>query len=144
VTPPDLTDRRLYPWWEKERIRFGDTDAYGHANNAVFVTVAETGRIHFLARSGLPALDPETHWVIVRLVLDFRGEMHWPDEIDIGTAVLKVGRSSVTLIQGMFHGDHCVATDESVLVLLDRATRRATPLPETLRRAFVDRAIPPD
>jgi acyl-CoA thioester hydrolase len=32
--------------WTSDVIRFGDTDAYGHVNNAVFATFCESGRVH--------------------------------------------------------------------------------------------------
>jgi acyl-CoA thioester hydrolase len=61
-------------------------------------------------------------------------------KVDIGTAVLSVGRSSVTLGQGMFTGEQCAATSRNTVVLIDQKTRRPTPLPEEYRRALVGMA----
>ena len=66
-------------------------------------------------------------------------DQHWPDEVEIGTCVLKLGNSSVTLGQGLFLGDRCVATAENVMVLIDLQTRRPVPLPEALRTALAGR-----
>jgi acyl-CoA thioester hydrolase len=138
---PELADRRVFPAWQQERIRFGDTDALGHVNNAVFVTLSETGRVHFLRDPAMPAAEPQALWVIARIVLDFRAELHWPEVVEIGTGVLRVGRSSVTLGQGMFRGTDCVATAENVLVLIDAETRRPVTLPEPLRTALLQRKV---
>jgi acyl-CoA thioester hydrolase len=48
--------------------------------------------------------------------------------------ILSVGRSSITVGQGLFAGDSCAATAESVIVLTDATTRRSTPVPDALRQ----------
>ena len=117
-----------------DKLRLGDTDRQGHINNAAFATFAETGRIEFM-RDEVPDIDREgLGFVVVRLEVDFRSELHWPGTIDIGTRLLAVGRTSWRLEHGMFDGERCVATAISVMVTIDGATRRATPLPEPLRR----------
>ncbi len=35
----------------------------------------------------------------------FRREVHWPGEVHVGTRVKRIGRSSLTLEQGLFQGD---------------------------------------
>lgn len=124
-----------YPLKARDTIRYADTDRQGHVNNAAFATFCESGRVAFLVDPARSLAPPGTSFVIARLVLDFRAELNWPGHVDIGTRVLKVGRSSFTLAQGLFQNGRCAATAESVCVLMDEATRRATPLPvETLRR----------
>lgn len=78
---------------------------------------------------------PGTAIVIARLVMDFRGEVHWPGEIRIGTRIGRIGRSSLSFDQAIFQGDACVATAETVVVQIDRQTRRSAPFDEaTLAR----------
>lgn len=126
-------EQRLYGSWTRETIRYGDTDRQGHVNNAVFATLCESGRVHLLLGPGAPALPPQRAFVIARLTLDFLGELTWPGEAEIGTAVLRVGRSSFTLGQAIFKDGLCAATGQSVMVLTDETTRRSTPLPEDYR-----------
>ena len=73
-------------------------------------------------------------FVIAQMLVDFREELHWPGEVEIGTVVLTVGRSSASLGQGLFSGERCVAAAQTVLVLMDEATRRSTPFPDATRR----------
>lgn len=138
MTQCDLTDRRLYLQWSRDVLRYGDTDRQGHVNNAVFATFCETGRAAFLYDPMAPI---GTNFVIARLVLDFRSEVMWPGCVDIGTGVLSIGRSSFTLGQGLYVGEHCVATAEAVIVMIDDTTRRSTPLPETVRAKLAAKMI---
>ena len=138
-----LTDRRRFTFWCEERARYGDTDRQGHVNNAVFATFCESGRVGLFHSQETPFAPPGTEFVIARLTLDFRAEILWRERIEIGTVVLGLGRSSFTLGQGLFRGDVCVATAESILVLMDLETRRATPLPPRLRARLAALAYPP-
>ena len=128
-----LTDRTLFRHWTRETCRYGDTDRQGHVNNAVFATFVESARTDFLHPPERPLTPGGTEFVIVHLSLDFRGELHWRDGVEIGSVVTRTGTTSMTLAHGLFHGARCVATAESVLVLLDTATRRPLALPAQLR-----------
>ena len=129
-----------FRFWTREKIRYADTDRQGHVNNTVFATFCEAGRVALFYESG-EALAPEGgEFVIVRLELDFRAEMRWPGQAEIGTTVLETGSSSFRLGQGIFCGDSCAATAETVIVLLDSAARRAMPLPEPTRSGLLARA----
>ena len=132
-TLPPATERGSYSSWAYDKLRLGDTDRQGHVNNAVFATFAETGRIEFM-RDDLLTLDRTgLGFLVVHVEIDFRGELHWPGKVDIGTRLLAVGRTSWRLEHGVFSGDRCVATAVSVMVTIDGKTRRPTPLPDVLR-----------
>ncbi len=119
--------------WTTDVLRFGDTDAFGHVNNAVFATLCESGRVHFFRTHLDPTLPPGAFWVIARLVIDFRAELHYPGEVRTGTWPIRLGRSSLTFEQVLVANGVTAATAESVCVLMDAETRRPTPLPETAR-----------
>jgi len=142
TTPlPPATERNSFTSWAFDKLRLGDTDRQGHVNNAVFATFAETGRIEFM-RDDLLTLDRAgLGFVVVRVEIDFRGELHWPGKVDIGTRLLAVGRTSWRLEHGVFSGDRCVATAVSVMVTIDAKTRRPTPLPDVLRTWLEERVV---
>lgn len=119
-----------FPCRTYDKIRYGDTDRQGHVNNAVFATLLETGRVEIVYAPEAPLAGPGSAFVIARLVLEFRSEVRWPGTVEIGTRVARVGRSSVTLEQGLFQDGKCVASAETVIVLMDETTRRSRPLPE--------------
>ena len=136
---PPATERGSYAIWTYDKLRYCDTDRQGHINNSVFAIFCETGRVMFLYDEKLDLAGPGGSFVLARLELDFRTELFHPGRIDIGTRVLAIGRSSFRLGQGIFNGDACAATGQSVLVLMDDATRRAKPLTPQLRAWLEER-----
>ena len=140
---PPATERGSYTIWTYDKLRYGDTDRQAHVNNAVFATFCETGRVMFLYDEKLNLAGPDANFVVVRLELDFRAELFYPGRIDIGTRVLGIGRSSFRLGQGIFNGDICAATSETVLVLMDGPTRKAKPLTPQLRAWLEERLAKP-
>lgn len=131
---PGLDD---FPARSRDKLRYGDTDRQGHVNNAVFSTLLETGRVELLyPGDGTTMSDEGAAWVIVRIELDLVGEITWPGSVDIGTRVAKVGRSSVTMQQGLFQDGRAVARATTVIVQMDDETRGSRPLSEELAERF--------
>lgn len=137
------TERGSYAIWTYDKLRYCDTDRQGHVNNAVFATFCESGRVMFLFDEKLSLAGPGEMFAVVRLEIDFRAELFYPGRIDIGTRVLGIGRTSFRLGQGIFNGDACAATSESVLVLMDEATRKPKPLTPQLRAWLAERLAKP-
>lgn len=125
-----LPDLESFPLRTHDKLRYADTDRQGHVNNAVFATFLETGRVEVLYDPAHPLAADGAAFVIARLALDFVGEVNWPGTIEIGTRVARVGRSSMTLEQGLFQEGRCVATAETVIVQMDESTRKSSPLTE--------------
>ncbi|MBA4789370.1 MAG: acyl-CoA thioesterase [Rhizobiales bacterium] len=119
-----------FPIRTHDKLRYSDTDRQGHVNNAVFATFLETGRTALLYDPVVPIVEPGTAFVLARLLLEYRAEVHWPGEVHIGSRVLEVGRSSVKMEQVIFQNGKRVANGETVIVMVDTTTRRSRPLPE--------------
>lgn len=119
--------------------RWLDNDAYGHVNNIVYYGWFDTVVNEYLIRAGV--LDP-----IAGSVIGVVGETHcryfsvlgFPQLIDAGMRVARLGTSSVRYEIGIFAADAEVASAQGyfVHVYVDRATRRPTPLPPPLRDAL--------
>lgn len=131
-----------FPLRTRDKLRYGDTDRQGHINNAVFSTLLETGRVELIYDAQVPLAEPGGAFVIARLEVDFRAEMHWPGEVEIGSRVAAIGRSSVRLEQALFQDGRCTASAVTVLVLMDDETRRSRPLSETTRQRLALLAAP--
>lgn len=125
--PPRVED---FPYRYVEAIRYADMDRQGHVNNAVYSTFFESGRVNLFRdpSSGLDIPDVET--VIVRLEIDYLRELKWPGTVEIGTAVTRIGRTSLVLDQAVFRDGTCAALAKVVMVLMDTATRRPRPISE--------------
>lgn len=132
-----LTDRSAYSYWTRDHVRFQDLDRLGHVNNVAFAIYCETGRVDF-AEATCPGSTAGTGigWTIVRLLIDFRAQAHYPGDVMIGTRVLKLGTSSCRIGQGLFMDDVCFATADSVMVWTDVSAGRSLPLPDDLRAAM--------
>lgn len=114
-------------------LRYADHDQEGHVNNAVYSTMFEAGRVSVLYNParGMP---PEgCHFSLVRITIDYLAEMTWPGEVTIGTAVLRIGNSSITLRHALYKDGTCRATAEGTVVLTNSTTRKSHPLPEHAR-----------
>ena len=122
---PRLED---FPHRLTDNVRFADLDPNQHVNNAVYATYFETGRVTLMKDPAYGLVRPGLAWLVVRLDMQFRAELRWPGTIELGLGLVKFGRTSVTFDQVVFSEGICVASAQSVSVLLDAATRKPTPL----------------
>lgn len=125
------------------RLRFNDTDRLGHVNNAVFAVMLEQGRSELALEAGLPIESETAALVIVRLELDFLREMAWPGAVTIETEVARLGNRSFTLHQRLISDGALCARASTVLVVMDRAARRALPLEGAWRENLIRWQAPP-
>lgn len=129
----NLKSRDSFRYWTPVTIRFSDQDPLGHVNNVAYAAYIEAGRTMFLG--GL--LDPEENagidFVLARVVIDYVKETHYPGTVDVGMRVIKLGNKSITTGYGVFVGDDCVATCESVNVFFSVAERKTVRIPDTVR-----------
>jgi YbgC/YbaW family acyl-CoA thioester hydrolase len=88
-SPADFTHR------SRDKLRYADTDKLGHVNNAAFSTFFETGRVELLHDPRAPLNAAGCGFVIARVAIDFAAEILWPGEVEIGTRVAAIGRSSI-------------------------------------------------
>jgi acyl-CoA thioester hydrolase len=130
---PKLAD---FPAQTYDKLRFGDTDRLGHVNNAVFVTLLETGRVSVIDVAAGPQRNSGVHFVIANLNLDYRAELFWPGTVEIGSALTAIGNSSMRFTQALFQNEKCVATAQSVLVQIDSKTNRPAPISDATRAAL--------
>lgn len=132
----DLTRRETFRHWTPVTIRFCDQDPLGHVNNvalAAYVEAARTAFIYELIRKGgMEGLE----FILARVVIDFRRELHYPGAVDVGARLVRLGNKSLTTGYGVFEGDDCIATSECVNVFYDMETHRTVVPPESVRVAL--------
>lgn len=126
---PRLED---FPLRSFDKLRYGDTDRQGHVNNAVFTTLLETGRVEFIYGGGEPMQDAGCSFVIARLELDYVAEILWPGQVQTGSRIRSVGRSSIHLEQAIFQGERLVARALSILVQVGDTSRKSQPFSPAL------------
>ncbi|TFF25363.1 acyl-CoA thioesterase [Jiella endophytica] len=126
---PTLED---FAFRSRDKLRYGDTDRQGHVNNAVYSSYFETGRVELLHSGEAPPPEGKA-FVLARIAIDFRREVNWPGEVEIGTGIAAIGNSSIRMRQALFQRGELCASAESIIVLMDETTRRSTPLPQEMR-----------
>lgn len=111
------------------QVRFNDTDALGHVNNAAYAHYAELGRLYFLR-----SLDVEVgKLILARLELDFRRQVRFGDDVSVQTAVGRIGNSSIHMAQKIFVGDQIAAEVASVVVYFDYEAGTSVRIPDPMR-----------
>ncbi len=129
-----LLDRKCYKHWTTVTLRYGDTDKLGHVNNAVFITLFESGRAALLFDREGSLAGPGKTMVLANVNVDFKAEMHYPGDVQVGTGLVNIGRSSLKLAQVLYTDGVCCAVCESTIVLIDEKTRKPIPFPFELAR----------
>ncbi|GAC1346214.1 MAG: thioesterase family protein [Myxococcales bacterium] len=119
--------------------RWADNDVYGHVNNATYYAYFDTAVNRLLVDRGL--LDLATSpsiGIVVETTCRFHRSLAFPDVVEAGLRVARIGNSSVRYELGIFRrGDEAAAaTGHFVHVYVDRVTRRPTPVPDAVRAAL--------
>ena len=138
----DLKKRNVYASWTKSTIRYSDLDPNGHVNNGAINAFFEDGRVCFrnehMLRLGEDIL---TGFALVKFSVDYLAPLFFPGSVDIGTVVIRIGKSSFNLGQGIFDGEKCVAIAEVVTVFFDFKNNKAKKLTKELRKILRGAAI---
>lgn len=117
----------------KEKImpRFTETDALGHINNTVLPVWFEATRTPIF-RFFTPDLDPK-QWklIIAKIEVEFQGELFYGQEVEIKTAIRKIGNSSFVIEQSAWQHDEQCALGKTVVVRYDFEHKKAQPLSDS-------------
>ena len=118
-------------------IRWRDQDAYGHVNNAVYLTYLEEVRDEWLERA-LGDSGDAWGYVTARVAIDFRRELTQDDDAIVARLWLtRIGTSSVTTREEIVTvGGELAAEAGAVLVARDTETGRSRPLSDAERAAL--------
>lgn len=134
--------RSDYAHYVAIKVKWGEMDSLGHVNNTVFYRYSEDGRIdyiHGIADGG----DTQTSDgpLLADLRCSFRQQLRFPADVEIGTRVSRMGRSSIDLEQCLFFADseEVIAVYQTVIVWFDFGAQTSMRVPETVRERIRDR-----
>jgi acyl-CoA thioester hydrolase len=131
--------RDRYPHLVPLQTRWADNDAYGHVNNVVYYEYFDTAINRYLIEvGGLDIEKDDAIGVCVESQCRYLQSIAFPDQLEAGVAVTKLGNSSVRYQIGIFKSGDSEPRAEGtfVHVFVDRAARRPTPIPQRLREAL--------
>ena len=128
-------------------VQWGDQDAFGHVNNTVPHRWFESARIALFGRIGLLDLRKEQGIgpILAATACDYRRQINFPDAVQVGIRVARVGRSSIGFEHAIVSETQgaVVAEGTSTTVVFDYQARKAQPVPETVRIAIEALERPP-
>lgn len=118
-------------------IRFRDTDAIGHVNNAVYLTYCEQARAHYWHFLFGAKAYAKCGFVLARAAMDFRTPCYSGETLLVGVKTIRLGNASFTQRYELRERDsgRLAAEGEHVLVTVD-ADGKPIPLPARIREAI--------
>lgn len=141
--PPRPT-RADYVAWRTATTRWADIDIYGHLNNARYFELIDTAvNAHLADATGVDIRALPAIGVVAEVSCRYFSELGYPESIDLGLAVERLGRTSVIYRVGLFQGGSGELDEEAgaegrfVHVYVDNTdpSRPTTPIPELIREA---------
>lgn len=137
-------------------VRFADTDAMGHVNNAVYLTYCEMARIRYwtdvTGEPIAPGHEGAESLILAEARITYRAPVFHGEHVTVESRATHIGRSSFTLehrLTAARDGDaaRLVAVSDSILVRYDYGTGDPVALGDAFVAAiegFEGRSLRPD
>jgi acyl-CoA thioester hydrolase len=119
--------------------RWSDNDIYGHVNNVVYYSYFDTvANRYLIEQGGLDISDGSIVAYVVNSGCDYHAPITYPEAIDAGVRVERLGNSSVQYGIAIFRAgeQEAAAHGHFVHVFVDRESNRSVPIPDNLRAAL--------
>ncbi|MHC9085917.1 acyl-CoA thioesterase [Luteimonas sp. RIT-PG2_3] len=118
-------------------LRWRDLDAFNHVNNSNFMTYLEEARIRWFDSLGEAWVTDDYAPLLAAVQMNYRVPIPYPSSIVVELYSERVGNSSVTVGHRIVSDDGRIvhADGHVVMVWIDRANGRPTPLPDSVRNA---------
>ncbi|AOE88007.1 acyl-CoA thioesterase [Pseudomonas sp. TCU-HL1] len=133
-----------YRHFQPITTRWHDNDIYGHVNNVVYYGYFDSAvNTYLIEQGGLDIHDGNVVGFVVSSSCDYFASIAFPDRIEVGLRVGKLGNSSVQYELAIFKQceiDACAA-GRFVHVFVDRESNRPVPIPEALRAALAELVV---
>lgn len=136
---PERLARAAFGVFRPIPTRWHDNDVYGHVNNVVYYSWFDTAVNAWLIERGfLDIAGSRTVGLVVETSCTYFESVAFPETVELGLGVERLGTSSVTYRIGVFRqgGERAAAQGRFTHVHVDRATQRPVPIPADLRAAL--------
>ena len=138
---PQPTRAEFHFWWPMS-VRWGDMDALGHVNNMIYFQYVESARVAYFEERGWNSQDlSDTRQgpVIVSQTFNYRRQLRYPAEIEIGLECTEIRGRSFVLSFAIFHkrSNELIGDGSCVIVWLDNASGKVVEVPPALRNRLM-------
>jgi acyl-CoA thioester hydrolase len=137
--PQPTPQRSDYRHFQPITTRWHDNDIYGHVNNVTYYSFFDSAvNSYLIEHGGLDIHDGDVVGFVVSSSCDYFASIAYPDLIEIGLRVGKLGNSSVQHELAVFKTgeEEACAAGRFVHVFVDRASNQPVPIPARLREAL--------
>ncbi len=133
-----------FSFYQEVKVRFSETDMFGHLNNTVPSVYFEQARIGFFKKAGLMQKwvesSQETMPVVADLQCDFLSQVYFDEQLKVFVKVNKIGTSSVDLHYMVVREDGSLCfTGRGAIVQVSKATGKSVPWSEEFKERLMSR-----
>ena len=136
---PRPKSREAFRYFASFDSRWRDNDRYGHLNNAIYYELFDSAINQLLIDHGILDFESGDHvFLVASSGCHYFSELTYPDKLEVGLAVTRLGNSSGTYDLGLFKtgADQTAATGFFVHVHVFRYGYRPAPITARDRAAF--------
>jgi len=120
-------------------IRFADLDAYGHVNNATYLTYLENARVKLFDACYDNFLASKLMFLVVRVECDYKKPIEMYDTLFITLTTEKLKRSSFIFNYSFHDGKGVIyANAKTVMACYDPAAKKPVALPAEMKKFFAN------
>ena len=111
------TNRSDYNYFFKMSTRWNDNDIYGHLNNVIYYELFDTAVNKWLIKNNLIDIKNGNNiGLIVQSGCNYFSSFEYPEDIDAGIRVTKIGNSSVRYEVGLFKPSDDLASADGFFI----------------------------
>ena len=131
--------RASYRYFTDITTRWMDNDIYGHINNVVYYSYFDSvANKYLIEEGGLDIKDSQVVGFVVASNCQYKSPIAYPQAIEAGLRVNRLGNSSVEYGIGIFQKGSAVASAIGTFthVFVDRSTDKPVAIPASIRSAL--------
>ena len=139
MSKPTLKTREQFKFFLPIQTRWADNDIYGHVNNVTYYSYFDTAANSLLIqKTGFNIHNSEIIGLVVDSACSFLQELSFPEMVEVGVAIGKIGNSSLRYELAIFKQDQTQAAAQGHLVhvFVDRQTRKSTTITQYMREVL--------
>ncbi|MFW1953664.1 acyl-CoA thioesterase [Acinetobacter beijerinckii] len=137
MSKPTLKTRDQFKFFLPIQTRWADNDIYGHVNNVTYYSYFDTAANSLLIqKTNFDIHQSEIIGLVVDSACSFLQELSFPEVIEVGVAIGKIGNSSLKYELAIFKQGQATAAAQGhfVHVFVDRENRKSTTIPNEMRK----------
>lgn len=139
MSKPELKQRHQFSFFFHIQTRWADNDIYGHVNNVTYYSYFDTAANSLLIqKAGFDIHHSEMIGLVVESTCTFMQELSFPEIIEVGVAIGKIGNSSLRYELAIFKQGQTQAAAQGhmIHVFVDRVHRKSTSIPQPFKEVL--------